>query len=166
MSGAQFPADARDTRTGAAEPEEQKSARKFRLTPFTPFPSALLLGNCLIPGTKIPCMEMIMNGRIYPCFAVLVALLAVAAGCASARYPFLTPEDVALKEKVQAEVALYSDVVEVSAVNGRIYLSGNCVETYGLVEKIVENVRRIDGVREVYDDVKYCDRDRWDDLFN
>lgn len=93
--------------------------------------------------------------------AVFAALAFLASGCATARYPFLSPEDQALKARVQATVARYSGVINVSAVDGRIYLSsGSCVEIYGLVETVIEEVRYMDGVKAVFSDVPICgDRD-------
>jgi hypothetical protein len=92
-----------------------------------------------------------------------MTLAALSASCGPAQY--LSPEDQALRQKVQAEVNLYSNAVIVSARGGRIYLEnafGTCVENYGDPIAIEGAVRQVEGVREVVNDIRNCDywRDR------
>lgn len=98
-----------------------------------------------------------MNTLTFPQPVVLILFVLLASGCATAK---LSPEDQALKKRVQAEVAHYSDIIEVSAVNGRVYLSGNCVETYGLANEVEDVVKHMDGVKDVANSIVTCgDRD-------
>ena len=101
-----------------------------------------------------------MNTKLFSRFTVCAVLAFLLAGCATAEYPFLSPEDQALKARVEQKVALYSDVINVSVVDRRVYLTGNCVDIYGLVETVVDEVRHMEGVRAVFEDVVICgDRD-------
>lgn len=100
--------------------------------------------------------------RLLSPYCMAAAMAALAAGCAMATPPFASPEDVALKEKAESVVALYSNVVDVSAANGNVYLSGNCVEIYGEVERIIAAVEQIDGVKKVFSEVRTCGNDKGD----
>ena len=101
-----------------------------------------------------------MKTTFFPRFVLFAALAFIAAGCAPISF-FLSPEDQALKEKVEAEVALYSNVIDVSVVDGRVYLtSRTCVDSYSLGDTLREEIRYMDGVRAVFNDVRICGDDR------
>ena len=108
--------------------------------------------------------EIFMKMTSIPRLILLAALASFAAGCAGTS-PFLSPEDAALRQKVKAEVAQYSHVIDVSVVDGRVYLtSDTCVDSYGLTNKLEEEIERIDGVTKVFSHVPVCGDDRLDRL--
>lgn len=104
-----------------------------------------------------------MQKTSLPHLALFAALALTVAGCATA-FPFLSPEDRALREKVEASIAQYTHVVNVSVVNARVYLtSATCVDTYGVFMKLEEAISQVDGVKAVFNDVPVCgnERDDW-----
>lgn len=100
-----------------------------------------------------------MKTAFLPRFALFASLALIAAGCAAIP-SLLGPEDQALKKRIETEVALYSNVVDVSVVDGRVYLtSTECLDSYSLGDQLREEIRQIAGVEAVFNHIRVCGDD-------
>ncbi len=81
--------------------------------------------------------------------ALLAAGMFVLSGCAALQP---SPQDLALKERVRASIAGYTDV-QASVSGGRVYLEG-WVENFPEREDVLTRVKAIPGVTNVMDDLR------------
>ncbi len=83
---------------------------------------------------------------------LLPAVLAFCVSCATARPPFASDEDWALKQQLTEKLGDYTRTMTVTVNSGRVYLEGS-LPNFDDLQRVLEIVRETDGVREVMDRV-------------
>ena len=97
-------------------------------------------------------MEALMNTRIFSAL-LLPAVLTVCVSCAVATPPFASPEDYAVKQKLEAALDNYTRTMTVTVSGGRVYLEGY-LEDFQELQDVLEIVRETDGVTGIMEDVQ------------
>ena len=92
-----------------------------------------------------------MNTRLFSVL-LLPAVLAVCVSCAVATPPFVSPEDYAVKQRLEADLGKYTRTMTVTVSGGRVYLEGY-LEDFQELQDVLEIVRETEGVTEVMEDV-------------